>query len=153
MNDLLDLLRMNGLPVGVSVKVVRHRDTQPGMDVQALERRDWLEVYQSYQESRIFECDYVVSCVGHVEGQARMFGVYRVVGPGMPTPRGNLPPGFPHPEFDYPGNFYYQLVRDDRFNELEGRVIVWNARPRNWHLWLARPGAAGGGRAMPVVNA
>lgn len=150
MSSLLTLLNERGLSMSARVKVVRHADTRPGMDVIELERQGWLEVYQSYQPSRIFQCDYVVSTIGIPGGRARFFGVYRITQPAKPTPQGNLPPKFPRQDFDGPGNYYYHLERDHRFDDLVGHLIEWNAHPKNWDLWLIHPKR---GRDMTVVTA
>ena len=127
----------HGFPEDATAKIVRHADTRPGMDLDMLERGGWIETYQSYQAKRIFECDYVVTFIGIADDRARFFGVYRVNGTAELTPVGKLPLGFPHPEFDSPGGYYYNLQYDESFDILDGLAIDWGTRPINWHLWLA----------------
>jgi hypothetical protein len=136
MSGLLELLQERGLRCDALVKIVRHRDTRPGMSLDDLERDGWIEVYQSYQATRIFECDYLISSIGLPEGRSRLFGVYHVAERAIPTPQHKLPAKFPHQDFDDKGNYYYVLQRDTSFDDLSGLEFEWGARPKNWHLWL-----------------
>lgn len=149
MSDLLTLLIDRGLPDDATAKIVRHFDTRSWIDFDLIERQGWIETYQSFQAKRIFECDYVVVFIGIDDNRGRFFGVYRVNGDGQPTPIGNLPSGFPHPQFDEPGGFYYDLTRDKTFDDLDGLVIEWGTRPINWHLWLVNKT---GSREFKVVD-
>ena len=47
---------------------------------------------------------------------------------------GKIPLGFPHPEFDAPGNYYYNLQYDESFDILNNLVIDWDRFPGSDHF-------------------
>ncbi|HEX5270808.1 MAG TPA: hypothetical protein VFW33_09990 [Gemmataceae bacterium] len=131
--SLWQLLEERGLLRSARVKVVRHKDNR--YDLGRLEREGWIELYQSYQADRIFECDYIVSFIGQDARRARFFGVYKVTLPATPANEHSLPANFPHPEFAGSG-YHYTLTVDPRFADLGGVVIDWGEGARMWHQWL-----------------
>lgn len=60
---IIELLQRSGLQQIANVKIVRHRDTR--YDIEELIARGHFEQgYQAYQRRRVFNCDYIVSCIG-----------------------------------------------------------------------------------------
>ena len=131
MIGLLDLLSSRGLVPRQRVKLVRHRDSR--WDLTLLDQTGFFENYQAWQSRPVFDrCDLLVSFLGEDGGQAQLTGVYRVLGR---APRGSarMPRGFPYPTMRINHCYVYRLERDDRFADLERRVVVaWGASLRAW---------------------
>lgn len=136
MIGLLDLLSSRGLVPRQRVKLVRHRDSR--WDLTLLDQTGFFENYQAWQSRPVFDrCDLLVSFLGEDGGQAQLTGVYRVLGR---APRGSarMPRGFPYPTMRINHCYVYRLERDDRFADLERRVVVaWGASLRAWVQTLA----------------
>jgi hypothetical protein len=78
---IIELLQSRGLQKIANVKIVRHKDKRYVGLIDALIARGHFEAgYQAYQARHVFDCDYIVSCIGLPHFQARFFGVYRVAG-------------------------------------------------------------------------
>src|SRR5688500_4413323 len=75
---ILDLLQQRGLPKAAKVKIIRHKDTRYDLDA-LMARAHFEAACQACQSRHVFNCDYIVSCIGSPGCQARFFGVYRVV--------------------------------------------------------------------------
>jgi len=131
MIGLLELLVSRGLVPRQRVKMVRHRDSR--WDLVLLDQTGFFETYQAWQSRPVFDrCDPLVSFLGEDGGQAQLLGVYRVLGR---EPRGSahMPHGFPYPTMRINHCFNYKLERDERFADLERRVVVaWGASFRAW---------------------
>ena len=138
MPGIIKLLQDRGLPRSVTIKVVRHQDKR--CDVRALERRHFEAGYQAYQSEDVFNCDYIVSCIGLPDARASFVGVYQVKGH---RPAREVPPphDFPYLELFFPDGtggpgIWYDLVRMYGFEDLEHRVIIdWGSGTRSWAQW------------------
>ncbi len=111
-------------------KLVRHQEQ--GLDLQDFPK-DWLEAYQAFQEKPVFDgLDFIVSFIGAGRTQARLVGVYEVLG-RKPGHAGRLPEGCPHKEW-LDSHYFYQMQRLSAFEALEGRVVIeWGKGTRRWH--------------------
>ena len=131
MIGLHELLQSRGLVPKLRVKLARHRDRR--WDMALLQYTGHFEAYQRWQSRPVFDrCDFVVSFIGEEDRLARLVGVYRVLGR---RPRGSarLPRGFPYPEMPIARCFVYDLERDNRFADFEGRLVVdWGQSARAW---------------------
>jgi hypothetical protein len=129
---IVDLLGLFGFDPGCRSKLVRHQDKRWGGS-QDLLRRDWLDVYQSFQWKPVFDnLDYVISFVGLDGTQAKLIGVYKVLGrrPGI---SGVLPPGCSYNEWKE-NPYFYELERQIAFEALEHRVVIeWGRGALAWH--------------------
>lgn len=132
---LSELLRLRGIDSRThKIKVVRHEDSR--VDLHTFERRE-LEIYQCHQNCPIFDgVDFVVSFIGADRGLATMVGVYRVK-----TPKGVRPPklAISNRVLRRATNtrYYYDLHRDTRFRDWEGRVVIkWTGAYVQWQQWL-----------------
>ncbi len=139
MSGIIELLQCRGLPSDAKTKVVRHKDKR--CDLQGLTRSQFETGYQAYQAKPIFNCDYIVSCLGLPRSTARFLGVYRVRGQ---QPAREVPPpvDFPYSELFFPGgtpeqgHIWYDLVKVDGFEDLEDRVVIdWGPGARSWAQW------------------
>ena len=150
MVGILELLIARGLDVAARVKIVRHQDQR--YDLVRLERDGLLELYQRYQGRPVFNCDYIVSCIGLENSHARLFGIYRVAGPperGKPQP-----PVFSHPDTEAPEseNYYYSLEAVPGFDDLNGRVVIhWGTSALAWHQWLVKPGTSNDKEVVEIL--
>jgi hypothetical protein len=100
-----------------------------------------LEIYQSYQEDPDFHnCDYLVSFLGTEKTRAMFIGVFKVVDfrPASEVP---LPKDFYHYDTYKPNrNYYYELKKVDKFEELRGRLIIdWRRATIQWNQWFFYP--------------
>jgi len=136
--SLWSLLTQRGLSSTDRVKVMRHAD--PRYDIDELAREGWLEVYQSYQAKRIFECDYVVFFIGTKNFRARFFGVYRVILPPVAANTRPLPPNCPYDFSDRgPNDWFYELEAVPGFEDLRSVVIDWGLGVKARNQWLNKP--------------
>jgi hypothetical protein len=129
---LLDILRVAGFAAEAPCKLVRHQDDR--FPVDELRRRDWLELYQSYQSRPIFhEVKQLVSFYGLSGTRAGFFGVYRVLG-HRPAAQGPIPTECPWSQsWNRTSRFFYDLDRDTRFDDLRHRLIIdWGPGTRTW---------------------
>jgi len=130
-----------GLPNNASVKVVRHKDRR--CDVHQLTRRQFETGYQAYQARDIFNCDYIIACLGLPRLAARFIGVYRVMGK---RPARDVPPPKDFPFLDIlfrdgvagPDEIWYDLARMPQFEALEYDVVIdWGRNPIVWAQWIS----------------
>jgi hypothetical protein len=134
--DILEVLKLRGFdPKPKQCKLVRHQDSR--YDVLDLQRRGWLETYQSFQSRPVFDgLDSIVSFVGVGGTRARFVGVYRV----LSRKAGNevqLPSGCPFTEWGDVNHYYYDMRREPGYEDLENRVVIeWGPGGRAWHQWL-----------------
>lgn len=134
----LSLVGNNGKP---EFKMMRHVDdpelSEPLVDL----RREHFEEYQSFQsQQRLRDKRWLLSFLSWPSHQARLQGVYQV---GKCHQRGYWQPSESFPCRDrqqfitQAANYYfYDLQRDERFIDLEGRLIItWPARlVKTWHI-------------------
>lgn len=136
MLDVVELLRLKGLPTHARIKLIRHQDAR--YDMGELLRAGQFEIYQRFQSRPVFECDYIVSFIGHSRSQARLVGVYRVIRKHPPATK-SLPPDFIYPDMDVAKSYFYDLEKEPGYEDLENRVVIeWGASPRAWHQWLSQ---------------
>ena len=129
---LFDVLKVAGFDTAASCKLVRHQDDR--FPVDELLRRDWLELYQSYQGRPIFhEVKQLVSFYGLSGTRAGFFGVYRVLG-HRPAAHGRTLKECPWSQsWNRNSRFFYDLKRDTRFDDLRHRLIIdWGPGTRTW---------------------
>jgi len=138
---ILELLQRRGLQKTSKVKIVRHKDSRYPLEM-LIANGHFEEGYQSYQARHVFNCDYIVSCIGLPGLKARFFGVYRVAG-HRPAKEVPLPPHLAYlNNFDpagwiWPGQVWYDLVKIHGFEDLENRVVVdWGPGARSWAQWV-----------------
>lgn len=118
---IVDLLRVCGFDPSCRSKLVRHQDQR--WESHGLLRRGWLDVYQSFQSRPVFDnLDYIISFIGAGGTQARLVGVYKVLG-RRPGSSGVLPPGCPYLEWKN-SEYFYELERQTAFESLEHRVVI-----------------------------
>lgn len=131
MIGLHELLQSRGLVPRQRVKLARHRDRRWNMAL--LQRTGHFDAYQRWQSRPVFDsCDFVASFIGEEDRLARLVGVYHVLG-RQARGSARLPRGFPYPEMRIARCFVYDLERDDRFADFEGRLVVdWGRSARAW---------------------
>ena len=114
---------------GEGTKMVRHKD--PRWDVAGLPEDD-LRVYQSFQDWKIFECDYIIVFIGEGATRSRLAGVY-AVGQRRSGRDISLPPKYE----EWRSSYYYELSKVPGLEDLEQNVVVdWGNATRAWHQWL-----------------
>jgi len=128
---IVDLLRLCGFDPSCRSKLVRHQDKR--WESHDLLRSGWLDVYQSFQSRPVFDnLDYIISFIGVGGTQARLVGVYKVLG-RRPGRTGVLPAGCPYLEWQTSSHFY-ELERQAGFEALEHRVVIeWGRGALAWH--------------------
>lgn len=112
-------------------KLVRHQDAH--VDVDDLYRRGLFETYQTFQSKpRFANCDLVISFIGRPGLEAMFVGVYKVGEASAPGAK-QAPPEVLDPGRDASHDVHYKLVKDPRFDELQGRLVIdWGASTRAW---------------------
>jgi hypothetical protein len=129
---VIDILKLAGLTLTPHCRFVRHQDD--GYPVEELRRRDWLELYQSYQGRPIFhKVNQFVSFYGLPGTRAAFYGVYKVLG-HWPAPEGTVIAECPWFEkWQQEARFFYDLECDSRFDELRDRLVIdWGRATRSW---------------------
>lgn len=136
---IIELLQHRGLPKRSKIKIIRHKDKRCGLE--ALSRRDFESGYQAYQAKPIFNCDYIISCIGCPNYRARFIGVYRVIGQ-LPAANVPPPPDFPYLDKFFPNGrtegdaIWYDLTKVDGFEDLEDQIIIsWGTGVLAWAQW------------------
>jgi hypothetical protein len=125
------LLAPFGFDPSRRIKLVRHQDRR--YDIPELYRRGQFDTYQMFQKRAVFDrCDTLISFLGEEGTQAVFVGVYSV--DGVTPPRAwPFPKDFLYPEMNVGNHYRYSLVKDDRFNELEDRLVIeWGGGTRSW---------------------
>jgi len=130
---IVDVLRMFGFDPSCRSKIVRHQDKR--YESHELLRRGWLDTYQCFQSKPVFDnLDYIISFIGVGGTQARLLGVYKILGRRVGN-IGALPPGCPYKEWQT-NPYYYELERQPGFETLEHRVIIeWGPATQAWHQY------------------
>lgn len=114
---------------GEGTKIVRHKD--PRWDVAGLPEDD-LRVYQSFQDWKVFECDYIIVFIGEGATGSRLAGVYEV---GQRRSGSDVP--LPSKYEGWRSRYYYELRKVPGLEDLERNVVVdWGNATRAWHQWL-----------------
>lgn len=128
---IVDLLRICGFDASSRSKLVRHQDKR--WDSHDLLRRDWLDTYQSFQSRPVFDnLDYIITFIGVGGTQARLVGVYKVLG-RRPGKTGVLPTACPYQEWQ-DTEYFYELERQPGFEALEHRAVIeWGRGALAWH--------------------
>lgn len=136
MLNIVELLSLRGLNTNSKIKLVRHQSKK--IDINELIRNGLLELYQSYQTNRVFECDYIVSFTGLERSKARFLGVYKVKERKLSS-EFPLPKDFLYPEFASDGGYYYLLEEVHGFEDFKGRVVInWGNNALAWHQRLSK---------------
>lgn len=144
MLTLSELIERRGLPLmeAQKIKMMRHVD-DPGLLVPLADlSREHFEEFQSYQSAlRLRDKKWLVSFHAWPGLQARLEGIYEV---GVCHQRGDwqLTDSFPCRDRQRYANevvkkcYFYELKRDQRFSDLEGRVVIqWpDPIPTHWHI-------------------
>lgn len=127
---LSELIEIRGVALPKKrVKFVRH--LQRDIDIEEIVRSGWIETYQQYQGSPVFDgCDAIVSFVGEHK-QARFLGIYDVRGrkhaKSVPPPK-----ELPNPNWIAGAQYWYDLHPRADLADLQHRLVVgWTAR--QWH--------------------
>ena len=130
---IIDLLRVCGFDPSCRSKIVRHQDKR--YESHELFRRGWLDAYQSFQSKPVFDnLDYIISFIGSGGTQARLLGVYKVLG-RRDGNTGKLPAGCPYLEWQS-NPYFYELERQTEFEALEHRVVIeWGRAAQAWHQY------------------
>ena len=130
---IIDLLRVCGFDPSCRSKIVRHQDKR--YESHELFRRGWLDAYQSFQSKPVFDnLDYIISFIGSGGTQARLLGVYKVLG-RRDGNTGKLPSGCPYLEWQS-NPYFYELERQTEFEALEHRVVIeWGRAAQAWHQY------------------
>jgi hypothetical protein len=125
-----ELVLNRGLTKNDKVKIVRHKDKR--CNIFDLITENHFELYQSFQSANIFDCDYIISCLGLESTQALFYNVYKVKGmidPLSPV----LPESFPFKNFAEESKYCYVLEKVEGFEDLSFRVIVeWGKGALAW---------------------
>jgi GIY-YIG catalytic domain len=129
---LIDILKLAGFEA-LPTKLVRHQDRKYPWE--ELLRQNWLELYQQFQSKPRFDgANQIVSFCGLSGNRARFYGVYKVLGhtPAIAQlsrlPEGNWPL-----EWCTSSQFFYNLARDPKFDDLRDRVIIdWGPAALAW---------------------
>jgi hypothetical protein len=135
--DFGQLAALAGDTFAGEVRLVRHRD--PSLDVEELYYANpaALQVYQAYQDRRLFECDRIYAFLGLDNARALFVGAYDVV--ERPTVRTPLPAVADVPKElqeavrDWHTRtqdaWRYELVHNPVLSALEMRVVIgWSGR-------------------------
>jgi hypothetical protein len=130
---IVDLLQIFGFDPTCRSKLVRHQDRR--WDSHDLFRRGWLDTYQCFQSRPVFDnVDFVISFLGVGGTQARLIGIYKVLG-RSPGSSGRLPDGCPYAEWRN-SSYFYELARQPEFETLENRVVIeWGRAAQAWHQY------------------
>jgi hypothetical protein len=131
MLTLEHLLNPFGFDVSRRTKLVRHQEQ--GIDAAALLRAGQFEFYQACQGRPVFaNCEQIVSFIGSAGSQAVFAGVYEVRGVSGPCAV-KPPEGFLYPTMNISSVYVYNLIRDERFDDLIDRLVIdWGAGTRSW---------------------
>ena len=130
--NIVELLKLRGLDTSKKIKLVRHQDQR--YDLYELMTTGQLETYQACQSKPILDCEYMVSFIGLPYSKARLYGVYKVLSRSRVS-EVTLPDSYTL--IENPENWFYQLEKEDGFEDLEERVVIdWGQSTRAWHQWL-----------------
>ena len=126
-----DLLGIHGFTGDATARFVRHQE--PPYDLNRLWRTGFFDAYQSAQSRDVFGASKrLVSFLGLPGSHAVFIGVYEVRGRNGPADIA-YPVDFPYPGMQTVNMFQYHLERDERFADLEGRLVIdWGAGTRSW---------------------
>ena len=107
------------------VRLVRHHDNRPECKITpySLWRRDpaLLEKYQSLQSKDRFDIGKLLACFVRTPSSRTMFvGLYKVNGKGMSDKTDILPSS----NISWPGINKYDITRDNRLKDMQGRLVV-----------------------------
>lgn len=130
---MIEILKIYGFNIELKTKLVRHKSSN--YDLNRLYINGQIELYQSVQRKNVFSnCQQLVSFIGDGGSRSKFIGVFRVLKEKKSPYK--WPKDYLYPEM-FPGNFYYELEKDETFQDLEGRLIIdWGLSTRSWHQWL-----------------
>lgn len=129
---LVDVLKLAGFDPSLPTRLVRHQDRRS--PVSELRRRDWLELYQSYQRKPKFHgVEQIISFYGLGGTRAGFYGLYRVLGHRPAAEGPTLTACDWSQRWHLENQFFYDLERDARFDDLRDRLIIdWGAGALAW---------------------
>lgn len=143
-----ELLALRGLDLSQRIKLVRHSHNEQSLS--DLRAAGLFDAYQAIQSDALFDCDVVVAFEAMQKRQARLIGVYQVLGK-RPAQASDLPAGIRGLSLKTT-DLFYELQRLDAFDPLSDRVIVdWGPAGIAWHQWL-NDGSGVNGRDKPVIG-
>jgi len=120
--DVINVLQLFGFDPSMRTKLVRHQDHR--YPIEEFRRTGRLELYQRYQSRPVFHnTDQIVVFYGISGNRAGLHGVYRVRG-HRPASEGLVQGEFPPLDWRRADSYFYELERDDRFDELKDRLII-----------------------------
>ena len=133
--NLLDILKLKGFDLNACTKMMRHQSKN--FDTEEIFERGYINEYQSVQSKDLLNCDYLISFIARGQTKACFAGVWKVKGQVLFEKLG-IPDDFPYPRFfTEPGDIFYDLEKVERFDDLNGRLIIdWGKGTRSWHQWL-----------------
>lgn len=134
MFGLFEILKGRCFDFSLKSKIIRHQNSD--FDLYKLYTHGQIEHYQKIQGKDIFsKSQQLVSFVGLKGSRSLFIGVYRVQGV-KDSPNHTLPKDYLFQDMK-PGEYYYELERDQAFDDLRGRLIIdWGSSMRSWHQWL-----------------
>lgn len=121
MITIQELLYNRGLDQNAKIKLVRHKDQR--QDLYNLYRTEYPEFlkYQNSQSKDVFRnVDYIVSFIGEEGNRSRFIGVFKI------TDRKTI----------NENHYEYQMHRENGFEDLTERVIIFWKTPISWHQWI-----------------
>ena len=129
--DLISVLQLYGFDVKASTRLVRHQDHR--YPIEEFRRSGQLELYQRYQARPVFHnTDQIVVFYGMSGNRAGLYGVFRVRG-HRPASEGLVEGSFPPVGWRHEDQFFYDLDRDDTFDDLRDRLIIdWGPGALAW---------------------
>jgi hypothetical protein len=129
--DLINVLQLFGFDQNLRTKLVRHQDQR--FPIEEFRRDGRLELYQRYQSRPVFHsADQLVIFYGMSGNRACFHGVYRVHG-HRPANEGLVEGSFPPVGWTREDHYFYDLERDDTFDELRDRLIIdWGRGALAW---------------------
>lgn len=129
---ILDILKPIGFDPTRQSRLVRHQHNLYPVD--HLRRHGWLELYQGYQRRSVFhKVDQIVSFYGMSGTRAGFYGVYKVCDHGAASDGPILDECPWSEEWHRDANYFYDLRRDKKFDDLRDRLIIdWGSGTRSW---------------------
>jgi len=112
------------------VRLVRHQDKN--IDIQKLIKNGVFEIYQSFQKSKCFDCDYIIVFIGGISTTAIFHRVYKVI-----QKKNASDVRLEKPEYEIFRNgsgVWYELLPIDDYSDLSGRLVInWGKSTLSWY--------------------
>jgi hypothetical protein len=131
----VDILKLNGFDPALPTRMLRHKDARYPVD--EMRRNDWLELYQCYQDKPVFHgTKQIVTFYGITGKRATFYGVYKNLGHSSGTEGAILSSCPLSLEWKRGASHFYDLQRDERFDEFRDRLIIDWPGPLAWNQTL-----------------